>query len=91
MIKRVAVLLLVFVLSSCSPTPDTEPVAVDFKTQIRWTSYGIPHVKADNWAGLGYGFAYATAADGICVIAHSLMTGNGELSQFNPSIFVDAN
>ena len=33
----------------------------------RRTSYGIPHVKADDWGGMGYEFAYATATVGTCV------------------------
>ena len=28
-----------------------------YNVEIRWTSYGIPHVKADDWGSLGYGFA----------------------------------
>jgi acyl-homoserine-lactone acylase len=50
--------------------------------EIRWTSFGIPHVKAGDHASLGYGFAYATARDAICVIAADLVTVNGERSRF---------
>ncbi|MGK0375433.1 MAG: acyl-homoserine-lactone acylase [Arenicella sp.] len=49
---------------------------------IRWTSYGIPHVKADDWASLGYGYAYATATDGVCVIARDIVTVNGNLGKY---------
>lgn len=58
---------------------DTTP---KYDTQIRWTSYGIPHVKAEDWGSLGYGFAYATATDGVCVIARDVMMVNGELSRY---------
>ena len=51
-----------------------------YNVDIRWTSYGIPHVKADDWGSLGYGFAYATATDGICVFAHEVVKANGTLS-----------
>ncbi len=51
-----------------------------YKVDIRWTSYGIPHVKADDWGSLGYGFAYATATDGICVFAREVARANGTLS-----------
>ncbi len=60
-------------LSGCEPEPK-------FDTEIRWTSYGIPHVKADDWGSLGYGFAYATATDGVCVIARDVQTVNGTLT-----------
>lgn len=53
-----------------------------YDTEIRWTSYGIPHVKAANWGSLGYGFAYATATDAVCTIAREVMTVKGELSKY---------
>ncbi len=80
--KIIVTLSCVLLLSACSSVPESDPSASEFKTQIRWTSYGIPHVKADDWAGMGYGFAYATATDGVCVIAHDVMIVNGDLSRF---------
>lgn len=68
-------------LPACAMTPETEAPSAEFKTQIRWTSFGIPHVRADDWAGMGYGFAYATANDAVCVIANDVMTVNGERSR----------
>ena len=59
-----------------------EASATGFSTDIRWTSYGIPHVSADDWRSLGYGFAYATAKDAVCVIARDVVMVNGELSRF---------
>ena len=80
--KIIVTLASAILLSACVSTPEPDTAKPGFKTQIRWTSYGIPHVKADDWAGLGYGFAYATATDGICVVAHDVMTVNGDLSRF---------
>lgn len=51
-----------------------------YETEIRWTSYGIPHVRAEDWGSLGYGFAYATATDAFCVIARDIMMVNSEMS-----------
>ena len=75
-------------LAACSePAPDTVQEAMTetapdylYDTEIRWTSYGIPHVKAEDWGSLGYGFAYATANDAICTIARDVLMANGELS-----------
>lgn len=53
-----------------------------YDVDIRWTSYGIPHVKADDWGSLGYGFAYATLTDGICVFAREIVTVRGESSAY---------
>jgi acyl-homoserine-lactone acylase len=82
--QRATLLLAAALLTGCGeraqppPQRDTEPG--DFAAEIRWTSFGIPHVKADDWAGLGYGFAYATAVDAVCVIARDLAMVNGDLS-----------
>lgn len=57
-----------------------------YDAEIRWTSYGIPHVKAANWESLGYGFAYATAQDAICTMARDVLMVNGDLSRhFGPA------
>ncbi len=81
-------LLTVCTLSACSEPqqPGTEAAdQAEFSADIRWTSYGIPHVKADDWKGLGYGFAYATARDAVCVIAEDLVMVNGaKSSHFGP-------
>lgn len=54
----------------------------EFEATIRWTSYGIPHVGAKDWRGLGYGFAYATARDAVCVIARDLVMVKGETTRW---------
>ena len=60
--------------------------APKFNAEIRWTSYGIPHVKANDWGSLGYGFAYATANDAVCTIARDVVMVSGELSRhFGPA------
>jgi acyl-homoserine-lactone acylase len=81
--RSIAMTLCAALFISGNAVPDSDPATSTFKTQIRWTSYGIPHVKADDWAGLGYGYAYATATDGICVIANDVMVVSGHLSKFN--------
>lgn len=71
-------------LAGCQAQPGTTG-APRYQTEIRWTSYGIPHVTAENWGSLGYGFAYATATDAVCVIAKDMVVVNGELSRhFGP-------
>ncbi|MDT8429703.1 MAG: penicillin acylase family protein, partial [Pseudomonadales bacterium] len=67
-------------LAACSP--QQEGSALRYEANIRWTSYGIPHVLAADWGGLGYGFAYATARDAVCTIARDVLMVNGELSRF---------
>jgi acyl-homoserine-lactone acylase len=61
---------------------EVAPITAPLDAEIRWTSYGIPHVRANDRASLGYGFAYATARAAVCVIAREVMVVNGELSRF---------
>ena len=75
-IRHVTLFLAIASLAACSAQQSDDTYAVD----VRWTSYGIPHVLADDWGSLGYGFAYATAVDGICVFAKELATANGTLT-----------
>jgi len=82
---RLFVLVPAFIglLSCSSDYSASDPVASDgYRTEIRWTSYGIPHVKANDSASLGYGFAYATATDAVCVIARDIVMVNGNLSSY---------
>lgn len=49
------------------------------------TTYGIPHIEARDWRGLGYGVAYAYAQDNLCLLAEEYATVAGERSlHFGP-------
>ena len=43
--------------------------------EIRRTSHGIPHIKAQDFDGVGYGYGYAFAQDNLCEIADTLRDG----------------
>ena len=85
---RSLIIALALVASACGDTTEpAQPAAPEttYEVDIRWTSYGIPHVSAEDWGSLGYGFAYATATDAICVIAKDVQMVNGNLSRhFGP-------
>ena len=49
---------------------------------IRTTSYGIPHIIADDYAGIGLGLGYSTAKDKVCDIAEIWLTVNAERARF---------
>lgn len=56
-----------------------------YDATVRWTSYGIPHVTADDWGSLGYGYGYAAANDYLCLIAEEYVTVDGQRSRhFGP-------
>ncbi|MEX5684519.1 bifunctional acylase PvdQ [Pseudomonas silesiensis] len=49
---------------------------------IRRTSFGVPHIRAENERGLGYGIGYAYAQDNLCLLANEIITVNGERSRY---------
>jgi acyl-homoserine-lactone acylase len=76
--KGLSLVALLGLLLGCADSQQAEESQYD--VDVRWTSYGIPHVKADDWGSLGFGFAYATATDAVCVIAKDVQMVNGNLS-----------
>ncbi|WP_260610630.1 penicillin acylase family protein [Streptomyces sp. WAC06614] len=57
---------------------------------VRYTEYGIPHILAGDYAGLGFGTGWAQAADQVCVLADGFATVRGERSRwFGPDAAPD--
>jgi acyl-homoserine-lactone acylase len=52
------------------------------RATIRRTKYGIPHIRADDYPSIGFGYGYAFAADNICTIADSYVTVNAQRSRY---------
>lgn len=51
------------------------------KPTIRYTEYGIPHIIASDWEGLGTGYGYAAAKDNICTLADTYLMVNAQRSR----------
>lgn len=51
-----------------------------FNAELRRTQYGLVHVKADDYPGLGYGYGYAVAQDQLCLLSDRVRTLRGERS-----------
>ncbi|WP_229399577.1 acylase [Micromonospora okii] len=49
-----------------------------YEATIRRASYGVPHITARDFAGLGFGVGYAQAEDNICLVAELIVTANAE-------------
>ncbi len=80
-------LVLIACLSACQSggrhsTTTPAPSGDTLSAELRRTDYGIVHVKANDYASLGYGYAYAFAEDNLCLIADSYVTVNGERSKY---------
>lgn len=54
----------------------------NYKAEIRYTSYGVPHIKGDSYGDLGYGIGYAHAQENLCTLSEQLMKLKGEKSQY---------
>jgi acyl-homoserine-lactone acylase len=56
-----------------------------YEATITRTTFGIPHIEARDWRGVGYGVAYAYAEDNLCLLAEEFATVAGERSlHFGP-------
>ena len=53
-----------------------------YEATIRVTSYGIPHIMAENWGDLGFGYGYQFASDNLCVFAKHVVRVNGQMAKY---------
>jgi acyl-homoserine-lactone acylase len=53
-----------------------------YSAGIRRTAYGIPHILAQDFGSLGYGYGYAFAQDNVCAMASHVLTLRGERSRY---------
>jgi acyl-homoserine-lactone acylase len=68
--------------AAAQPSAVAAPSSGRLHATIRRTSHGIPHIVAEDFAGLGYGYGYSLAQDNICVMADSYVTVDAERSRF---------
>lgn len=82
------------VLGCCGADAPSSPTEGRLSANIRYTQHGIPHIKADDYAGAGYGLGYAFAKENLCLMADWFTTLRGERSlyfgadQGYPEVFV---
>lgn len=70
-------------IAGCSkPSTNAEAPKERYDVSIRWTAHDVPHVRAQDWGSLGYGFAYAVATDAVCTLAREFINVRGEQSKF---------
>ncbi len=51
------------------------------RIELRYTGFGVAHVRADGLEGAGYGYGVAVARDNLCAIAERAVTIAGERSR----------
>src|SRR6185436_21107668 len=72
---------------SQQPTPPLTPTALTAATlmrqvEVRRTTYGVPHIKAENLAAAGYAEAYVQSEDYGARVALSLLRARGEMARW---------
>ncbi|HEV2784074.1 MAG TPA: penicillin acylase family protein [Actinophytocola sp.] len=90
MLTAALVAALATVLAAITPVAAAEDDTLELQdaarhglaANIRYTEHGIPHIKAANFAGLGYGYGFAAATDNICVLADTYLTVNAQRSRY---------
>ncbi len=68
-------------LSSCSDDDDKvtgTDIPVTYSADIQRTEFGIPHITANDYKGLGYGVGYAFAEDNLCSLAREVIVAKGQ-------------
>ena len=86
--SRTSWLALAALLAACSgkgPTPRPEPdptPAPAYRATVRWTSYGVPHVIADDLPGLGFGQGWASARQHLCRLADQFVRVRSERAAY---------
>ena len=64
------------------PPPEPAPPEPTYQAEIRRTEYGIPHIKADDWGSLGYGYGFAYAQDNYCVAMQAYVFATSRSTEF---------
>ena len=79
LVLSVTLLALAACGSSTAPGEGTGPApGAKYDVQLTRTKLGIPHLKADDFGSVGYGYGYAFAEDNLCVLQEDLVTIRGE-------------
>ena len=58
------------------------PARGGYFAEVRRTAFGIPHILARDFGGLGYGYGYAFAQDNLCSLAAEVPILRGQRSRY---------
>ncbi|RYZ66052.1 MAG: hypothetical protein EOP08_05685, partial [Proteobacteria bacterium] len=53
-----------------------------YDARVRRTTAGVPHVQANDFGSLGYGYGYVFTEDNLCVLAEELLTSRGQRAKY---------
>lgn len=67
------------ILSACN----SESSSINlYQTTITYTEHNVPHIKAENYSGLGFGIGYAQAEENLCTLSEQLMKLKSQKSRY---------
>ncbi|OPA86301.1 acylase [Pseudomonas fluorescens] len=78
-LSRVGVAAVMLGLSLAASAREPAPQA---SAEIRRTTFGVPHIRASDERGLGFGIGYAYAQDNLCLLANEVITVNGQRAKY---------
>jgi acyl-homoserine-lactone acylase len=70
--------LALLAVAGCAAESDDATRHSQYQAEVIRTEYGVAHITADSYGGLGYGEAYAAAEDHVCNMALALAQSRGE-------------
>lgn len=79
--RRLRAALIVVTVSALASVAAVTASAQPDAPTIRYTEYGIPHIVASDYEGIGEGYGYAVAKDNICVLADMYLTVDARRSR----------
>ncbi|WP_395344398.1 penicillin acylase family protein [Ningiella sp. W23] len=82
--------LMIVTLTACNDSAD-DFLVLKNSTEIRWTAYGIPHIRANNYIDLGEGLGYVMAKDRACNILEGVITSASQRARVFGAGSEDAN
>ncbi|MFA6313274.1 MAG: penicillin acylase family protein [Sterolibacterium sp.] len=65
------------------------PLAADLggDVEVRYTPFGVAHIRAKDYHGAGYGYGWALARDNLCAVVERMVTIAGERSRTMPAAY----
>ncbi|MBC8069162.1 MAG: penicillin acylase family protein, partial [Deltaproteobacteria bacterium] len=85
--RLIATLPLLALVAACSSSEADHR----WRAEIRWTSFGIPHITADDVPSAAYAQGYAFAQDAGCILADQIVKVRSERAAFFGPGDADAN
>lgn len=70
------------VLAGCQENSSEPDPARHYDVTLTYTEQGVPHIKANDYASLGFGAGYAHAEENLCTLSEQIMKLRGEKSRW---------